>query len=199
MNLPARSIRVWHIPFLEWDCRLKNGGTPMKSVFLSGLKKSFWIFPSILLFMSYTTANASAVTRAVQPATTVAQKSVSVPMPAFGKFIGTWYAHGAGISIHANGQAHFEARVYTWCGPNVARPCDSFQGNDIINGFKEDVQLARVAGPSAYGTVTSGNVHLIGSAVTIRLLPNDQLLFSVGKGSDNLLCGPHAPVGACGA
>ena len=175
----------------------------MKSVSLSYLKKACWIFLSILLILSYTTAIASAATRVAQPASRIAQTSaswsISAPASEWRKFVGTWYAHGAGLSIRANGQAHFEARVYTWCGPGVARPCDYFRGNALISGFKEDVQLTHVSGPVAYGRVTAGDVHRIGSAVTLTLLSADQLFFAVGKGSGNLLCGPQAPVGACGA
>jgi hypothetical protein len=120
-------------------------------------------------------------------------------IPGFCRFIGFWYAHGAGLTVKENGQAHFEARVYIWCGPEVEQPCDSFQGNTIINGFKADLQFSRVSGNIAYGTIIAGNVQPVGSGATITLAPADQLLFSSGKGRSNHLCGPYAPVGGCGA
>ncbi|WP_201362546.1 hypothetical protein [Dictyobacter formicarum] len=162
----------------------------------SCLSKVCWILPLIVLLVGPITTSASAATRSTSIATA---SSESGDIPGFSRFVGSWYAHGAGLAVHADGQAHFKARVYTWCGPGVKPPCDSFQGDTIVNGYTEDLLFSRVSGNVAYGTITAGNVGPVGSSVTMTLIPGNQLLFSAGKGMGNHLCGPQAPVGACGA
>jgi hypothetical protein len=165
----------------------------MRTIFLSCLSKVCWLFPLIVLLIGYTTNAASAATRSasIWP--------MSGEIPGFSRFVNPWYAHGAGLTVQPDGQAHYEARVYTWCGSGVQQPCDSIKGNEIINGYKGDVRFFLVSDTVAYGIITSGNLQPIGSCVTLTLLPDDQLLFSAGKGMGNHLCGQNAPAEACGA
>src|SRR6266568_3499829 len=107
----------------------------MRTGFSSHLNKVCWIFPLIVLLIGSITTSVSAATRSVSIAT---DEHMAKEVPGFSKFTGFWYAHGASLTVKENGQAHFEARVYIWCAPEVKQPCDSFQGNTIINGFKAD-------------------------------------------------------------
>lgn len=148
-----------------------------------------------LLLMGDTTDAARAATRLTSIAT---DTYMSRKAPDFSRFVGFWYAHGADVVVNADGQAHFGARTYTWCGPGVKQPCDSSQGG-ILDGYTENIQFSRVDGNVAYGTVTAGNVRPVGSEATLTLLPGNQVRFSAGIGMGNQLCGPQAAVGACGA
>lgn len=150
---------------------------------------------ALLPLMGYTTNVASATTRSTSLAT---DPHMPKETPNFSRFVGFWYAHGAALTINANGQAHFSARTYTWCGPGVKQPCDSLQGGNL-NGYAENIQFSRVSGNVASGTITSGNVWPVGSDATLTLLPGNQVLFSGGIGMGTHLCGPQAAVGACGA
>ncbi len=181
--------------FRSLDDELKERRA-MRTEFLLCLSKVRWIFPLIVLLMGCTTNAASAATRS---ASILTDWPMSEEIPDFGRFVGPWYAHGAGLTVKADGQAHYEARIYTWCGPRVQQPCDSMKGNEIINGYKGDIRFFLVSDTVAYGIITSGNIQSIGSCVTLTLLPGDQLLFSAGKGMGNHLCGQHAPAEACGA
>lgn len=162
-----------------------------KAIVLSVLGGLFALLP-----LTGYTANASSVATHLPSITT--DSRVPKQKPDFSKFAGFWYAHGAGLTVNADGQAHFSARTYTWCGPGVKQPCDEAQGG-MLNGYKENVQLSRVSGNNAYGIITAGNVLPVGSSVTLTLLPGNQVHFSAGVGMGNQLCGPQAAVGACGA
>ena len=168
----------------------------MRTRLLSCLSKVRWIFPLIVLLMGSTTNAASAATRSTSIST---DWPLLEEIPDFSRFVGPWYAHGAGLTVQPDGQAHYEARVYTWCGPGVQQPCDSMKGNEIINGYKGDIQFLLVSGTVAYGIIISGNIQPVASYATLTLLPGDQLLFSAGKGMGNHLCGPNAPAETCGA
>lgn len=148
-----------------------------------------------LLPMGYTTDAARAATRLTSVAT---DTYMSRKAPDFSRFVGYWYAHGADLVVNADGQAHFGARTYTWCGPGVKQPCDLSQ-EGILDGYTENIQFSRVSGNAAYGTITAGNVRPVGSGATLTLLPGDQVRFSAGIGMGNQLCGQKAAVGACGA
>jgi hypothetical protein len=162
-----------------------------KAIVLTMLSGLFALLPLI----GYTTNTASATTRSPSIA---ADSHMPKKVPDFSRFVGFWYAHGADLLVNADGQAHFGARTYTWCGPGVKQPCDSLQGG-ILDGYTENIQFSRVSGNVAYGTITAGNVRPIGSGATLTLLPGNQLHFSAGIGMGNQLCGPQAAVGACGA
>jgi len=116
-----------------------------------------------------------------------------------GPFAGTWVSHSAIMTIAQDGSATFAQRTYRWCGTGVTQHCDTISAQgQIQDGEQEHLQFSRSSGPVAYGTVTASNFHPAGLAVTLMTLPNDTLLYA-GNGLIALLCGPNAPVGACGA
>jgi len=119
--------------------------------------------------------------------------------PNFNPFVGTWYGHGRGLIFSANGHAQYIARTYQWCGQGVPSPCDSFQGNEIISGNMEQLVFTRTAGQSAYGTVISSTVGNAGQRVTVSLQSKDIIALYYDSSLYTVLCGPHAPVGYCGA
>jgi hypothetical protein len=166
------------------------------------LRKSCRVFAPFILLLGYT-PGASAAMYPMQSIISPYPTSVALALPLeksdFGSFVGNWYAHGAGMSFDSSGRAHFEERVYRWCGQGVAQPCDSTNGNQIINGHREDLQFSRVADSVAYGVVVSSNFHPVGLSVTLTLLPGDRVLYSAGTTMAGILCGPDAEVGACGA
>ena len=174
----------------------------MRALFSFCLLKFCWIFAPFILLLGYT-PGASAAVHPMQSIMSTYHTSVALARPlerpAFENFIGNWDAHGAGMSFDRSGRAHFEERVYRWCGPGVARPCDSMNGNLIMNGHREDLQFSRVADSVAYGVVVSSNFHPVGLSVTLTLLPGDRVLYSAGSTMIGILCGPQAEVGACGA
>src|SRR5579883_679904 len=58
-------------------------------------------------------------------------------------FVGAWVRHSAGLTVTKDGNATFIERVYRWCGPGVAPPCDSWQGNTIVSGNRETIRFTR--------------------------------------------------------
>lgn len=174
----------------------------MRAFFSFCLLKSCWIVVPFILLLGYT-PGASAAVHPMPSITSSHHPSIALSRPLekpdFGSFVGKWYAHGAGMSFDGNGRAHFEERVYRWCGPGVTPPCDSMKGNLIINGHREDLQFSHVASSVAYGVVVSSNFHPVGLSVTLTLLPGNRVLYSAGSVILGILCGPQAEVGACGA
>lgn len=164
------------------------------------LRKSCWVFAPLILLLGYT-PGASAAVHPTQSLPSSYRSSVVLALEKadFGRFVGSWYAHGAGMSFDSNGRAHFEERVYRWCGPGVAQPCDSMQGNQIINGHREDLQFSHAIDSVAYGVIVSSNFRPVGLSVTLTLLPGDRVLYSAGTTMGGILCGPDAEIGACGA
>lgn len=165
--------------------------------------KVCWLFPillmSILLWRNAGNAqtNFSRIKSAEEYGGTrqVTQTSSSE----FKEFVRLWVSHGAALNFSADGKAVFYKRVYRWCGPGVAQPCDTISSDGrISNGYQEQIQFSYVRGLVAYGTITASNFHPKGLAVTAILQPDDTLLYS-GTSEIALLCGPKAPVGACGA
>jgi hypothetical protein len=125
--------------------------------------------------------------------------SISASKPDFSRFARSWIAHSAVLNFSANGLAVFEARVYTWCGQGVKLPCDTIDAaGHIYPGYWERIQFSRASATVAYGTIIAGDFHPVGTSVTASLQENDTLLYA-GQNIIALLCGPDAPVGACGA
>lgn len=165
--------------------------------------KAIWLFPLImliaLLWGNGTSIQAASMPGKVVQGKSVAEQSVQAGTPDFRKFARKWVAHGAALDFAEDGKAFFVERVYRWCGSHVARPCDTIAPDGrITNGYQEQIQFSRVDGSVAYGTITASNFHPQGLAVTARLQSNDTLLYA-GEIEIALLCGPKAPVGACGA
>jgi len=124
----------------------------------------------------------------------------ATPTPDFSTFVGEWYGHGRGLIFSSDGRAKYSARAYQWCGPGVSPPCDSFQGNNIIDGIKEEILFTYVAGKTAYGTITASSDDNTGRAVSLAVGANDTATLTEGGDSAGiLLCGPNAPFGTCGA
>ena len=142
-----------------------------------------------------------------QPTTPTLGKSstpTSIPTatltPDFSAFVGTWGGHGRGLTFSSDGRAEYRARAYQWCGPGVPPPCDSFQGNTIIDGIQQEMLFTSVVGKTAYGTITASSDDNRGRAVSFAVDANDTATFSEGGDSAGiLLCGPNAPFGTCGA
>jgi hypothetical protein len=158
-----------------------------------------WIFAMLLLLGTSTgIAHATPVPAYHQSIPTSA--TMTTTGPDYSKFAGLWVAHGAFMLVAPNGNVHFEARTYNWCGPNVPQPCDSIVGNQLRYGYHEQLSLSRTTGTVAYGTVIDSNQQPDNrrTTVTLTLGPEDTLIYN-NNGSITLLCGPHAPAGTCGA
>ena len=109
-------------------------------------------------------------------------------------FTGEWHFHTSLLTVGSDGYATFIARAYQFCGPGIAQPCDTWQGNTIISGIRENIVITKIDGSTAYGIITSSTDNKIHQQVTLILQPNDTLTFN-----GMLLCGPQGPVGHCGA
>ncbi len=118
----------------------------------------------------------------------------------FNKFAGLWVAHSAFMVVARDGNAHFGARTYNWCNTNAPPPCDSIVGDQLRYGYHEQLLLSRMSDAVAYGTVLASNEHPANqkTGITLTLEPDDTLLYA-SDSSVTLLCGPSAPIGACGA
>lgn len=124
----------------------------------------------------------------------------ATPTPDFSTFVGEWYGHGRTLTFSSDGRAKYSARAYQWCGPGVPPPCDSFQGNTIIDGIKEEMVFTYVAGNTAYGTFITSSAGNTGRAVALAVDANDMATLTVGGEPAGIpLCGPHAPFSSCGA
>ncbi|GCE13117.1 hypothetical protein [Tengunoibacter tsumagoiensis] len=149
-----------------------------------------------LLFMNASEVN----THTGSTFLTASHSSVKAAGPDFGSLAGSWVQHGAGLTVFANGHANYVARVYTWCGPGVAPPCDSFQGNTIISGNQEQYQFTHLDNGKAYGKVISSTVGHQGADVMLEKTPQDTVtLHASFFPIPNVLCGPRAPADLCGA
>ena len=72
---------------------------------------------------------------------------------ALAPFTGSWIKHGFSLTVQPDGTAQASWRVYSWCGPGVAQPCDQIVNNQIIDGGTATAQFTRVTLAVAYGTV----------------------------------------------
>ncbi len=109
-------------------------------------------------------------------------------------FTGEWHFHTTLLTVGNDGHATFIARAYQFCGPGVSQPCDTWQGNTIISGIRENMILTKIEGSIAYGMITSSTDNKTHQQVTLMLQPNDILAYN-----GMLLCGLQGPVGHCGA
>lgn len=119
--------------------------------------------------------------------------------PDFSSFVGVWNGHGRSLNFASNGHAQYSARVYQWCGPGVSLPCDSIQDNIIVDGINEQMVFIRTSGSTAYGTIVYSTAGDTGQSVTLTVQQNDTVILSFNNTPYNILCGPHAPAGYCGA
>lgn len=120
----------------------------------------------------------------------------------FGRFSGTWPTHGGYVWIGPRGNGYYKLRTYVNCSSTVLTDCDKFKGSFIYPGGYGVFTLNRVASNIASGTITNSSTSWeIMTKVSFRLTNKDAL---VARGASDLLnrrrfCGPHAPVGYCGA
>lgn len=165
----------------------------MQSGFIGGII-------SFMLLLSYGAYTPTPALQAVTAHPPTAHLAFNTHTSAdLGQFAGTWRSHSAVLTIAPDGSASFEGRAYRWCGSGVPQPCDTIDAQGLIhNGDHEQIQLSRVNGSIAYGTITTSSFHPAGMAVSVTLQPNDTLLYA-NNTPISLLCGPHAPVGTCGA
>jgi predicted nucleic acid-binding Zn ribbon protein len=117
----------------------------------------------------------------------------------FSPFVGTWSGHGRLLTFALNGNAQYTARAYQWCGQGVPLPCDSMQGNEIIDGINEQLVFTRTNGSTAYGTITFSTAGDTGQQVAASLRQEDTIALYYGNAIYSILCGSQAPAGYCGA
>jgi len=127
--------------------------------------------------------------------TVFAQHSLSP----YGQFAGTWYYHGGGAIINANGTGTDHYRTYRNCTAQITTDCDMFLKQGIYAGGFTQFRLYKVTGNKAVGTVTNDAVSwLVGTTLTITRRSNDTLAIRMVQGTTNA-CGPKSPPGYCGA
>lgn len=162
--------------------------------------KICWVFSLALLLLGCDARANNHLAQPIPPGRDFALLSL-LPLSTsdFGRFVGTWVAHGSLLTFSTDGQATFLARTYNWCGPDVSSRCDSIdaQGH-ILAGDQEHMLFSRVIDSVAYGTITSSNFHPTGLAVTVALQSDDTLLYASNTEIARL-CGPTSPPGLCGA
>lgn len=129
------------------------------------------------------------------------ESSSVVPIANLQPFVGPWVSHAAGLSVAPDGRSDYNERVYQWCGPGVTPPCDSFKGDTIIPGIKEQIQLSRASNATAYGSIISSTIAAHrGANITLVRKPNDTVTLSAQfLTQPRVLCGPKAPADYCGA
>lgn len=170
------------------------------------LRSAFPVLTAVLVGLAPTAARADDVQLA--------------PVPDM--YYGTWWHHGAGITITRN-DAVPEApnvvaqwRTYTWCSDALTKkhnppPCDSFVGNFIEDGgiaslavFHSQGQDDRyLSGVMVATSDPKGFLGTWGGAIQFTMLPGNMLLVETSTGS-TMFCGaatdysqyPPAPCGA---
>lgn len=118
----------------------------------------------------------------------------SLPQEALRPFQGQWHIHAGVLMVNSDGSAVFIARAYKNCGAGIKQPCDTWKGDLIIPGIREDITITSIKDKTAYGKITGSTDNTTGQQVTMTLQPQDMLLFN-----NVALCGPEAPLGNCGA
>ncbi|HZS94802.1 MAG TPA: hypothetical protein VFA78_08400 [Chloroflexota bacterium] len=118
----------------------------------------------------------------------------------YGQFTGTWYHHGGGMFIYANGTGIDHYRTYVNCTARIVTDCDEFTKNAIYAGGFTQFRLYKVAGSTATGIVTNSPVSwMVGTKITLTRHNNDTVALRLVVGQPTNGCGPHAPAGYCGA
>jgi hypothetical protein len=110
----------------------------------------------------------------------------------FARFAGAWDRHGFRLQLTPEGAATATWRVYRWCEPGVAAPCDTLQDNVIIAGGRAAVAFTRADGDVAVGRIVATADPAewpVGADVTLALGPNGMAELTV-RGNAQLLCGP---------
>jgi hypothetical protein len=116
-------------------------------------------------------------------------------------FVGTWYNHGGVLRIESNGDATYDARAYKWCGSGVSQPCDSFQGNLIIDGIHMQIHFSGTKDSQANGQIDSSTTGDNGRSVQLTLNHNHTANFAKSGSTtfNQVVCDLQAQPGTCGA
>jgi hypothetical protein len=134
------------------------------------------------------------------PRPTAAPTTTTVAVAVRGVVAGDWAHHGFGISIDPSGLASMTWRTYRVCGTDPP-PCDTFSGNEIIDGGHATVVLRSTSSTTAAGRVitTTDPATMAIGPISVRVDPvHDKLFVSATGGL--AFCGPHAPEpNDCGA
>jgi hypothetical protein len=124
----------------------------------------------------------------------------SIPAPLHAtmtSFVGDWLAHVGSFSVKQNGHAFLVVRVYGQpCSPpKVKPPCDLEENGQIIDGIQEEMIFSSISGATAHALIVRSTTGDKGKSVAIILGENDTIEV---RGFDTF-CGPHSPMGYCGA
>jgi hypothetical protein len=110
----------------------------------------------------------------------------------FAPIAGDWDRHGFGITVHGDGSSEAVWRIYQWCGPGVAEPCDRILNNNYLeSGGHAQITFS---GPDDSGvfqgevTTTTDPSTLDLGGVTLTLQPYDMALIEQGD-TQLVLCG----------
>jgi len=110
----------------------------------------------------------------------------------FAPIAGDWDRHGFGITVHDDGSSEAVWRIYQWCGPGVAEPCDRIVNNNYLqSGGRAQITFS---GPDDSGvlqgevTTTTDPDTLDLGPVTLTPQPYDMALIQQGD-TQLVLCG----------
>lgn len=107
-------------------------------------------------------------------------------------FVGDWSRHGMQLTVSDDGTAWARWRVYQWCGPAVAPPCDRIENDSLISGGQADLVFTPEAPNTAQGEIlTSTDPQALDlGPVSLRLVPFGMAILDQG-GQETVLCGPR--------
>lgn len=128
-------------------------------------------------------------------ASTISQSSpslISTSTPDFTAFAKVWWHHGVAITINIDGTGEANWRT-GWCSDNPTPPCDTIEGNAIVNGGKSTLKLSSINSKTASGKVVSTNdpKFLMVAPFTLTIL--EYGMSELNQGGDKsaiLFCGP---------
>lgn len=138
------------------------------------------------------------------PSTAPPAAPASRALSGLGPLVGDWNGHGGGVHIGADGEGQATFRAYRFCTDDPTPPCDTMNGNAIIDGGHAQFRLTAARAPgAATGQVTSSDdpqAFQPGFAMTLSLTAGDVVLVSSSPTAQSVAyCGSRAAVGACGA
>ena len=110
---------------------------------------------------------------------------------------GKWGGHGRGLQITNGGLAVMWFRSYNDCGASPVQPCDSRDGDNLVDGGLRSFRLTSIDGASATGRAIGGTVRQSPSVV-VRL-DQSQGTVSVSGSEGAPFCNASAAPGTCGA
>lgn len=113
----------------------------------------------------------------ITPTAPITPTPTSTPIPApshatLASFVGDWGSHLGRFTVKPDGHASI-----------------------IFDGFREEILFTTVTGVTAHGKIVASTTGDVGKQVTATLEAND----TVEVPGYNIFCGPHAPLGYCGA